>query len=82
MSQAQKLQNLNLFYKFVVRFFLCIKKGTKNSLTKQTESCKKKKAGLIQILWYFQGSNYIIASLFLLIFRKDVDIWFICMCFQ
>ena len=40
----------------------------------QTESYKRKKT---ESFWCFQVSNYIIASLFLLIFRRDVNIWFI-----
>ena len=40
----------------------------------QTDSYKRKKT---ESFWCFQGSNYIIASLFLLIFMRDVNIWFI-----
>ena len=74
MSQAQKLQNLNLFYKFVVCFFLCIKKVTKNSLTKQTESCKKEKSWINSNLVIFSRVKLYHCFTFLLIFRKDVDI--------
>ena len=82
MSQAQNCKTWIFSISLLFVFFYVSKKELKIAWLSKLNPVKKKKAGLIQILWYFQGSNYIIASLFLLIFRKDVDIWFICMCFQ